>query len=62
MNQHRLTKRVVENQLINFNKHSLCEDLCNMLGELHKADYIIDGKLLNLENIKEDLFELMRAH
>ena len=43
MNQDHLTKRVVENQLINFNQHSWCGDLCNMLEELHKVDYIIDG-------------------
>ena len=30
--------------------------------ELHKVDYIIDGRLLNLENIKEDLFDLMHVH
>ena len=59
MNQDRLTKRVVEYQLINFNEHSSCGDLCNMLEELCKVDYIIDGKLLNLENIKEDLFDLI---
>ena len=29
---------------------------------LHKVDYIIDGKLVNLENIKEDLFDLMHVH
>ena len=44
MNQDRLTKKkkkkkeVVENQLINFNEHSWCGDLCNMLEELHKVD------------------------
>ena len=30
-----------------------------MLEELHKVAYIIDGKLVNLENNKEDLFDLM---
>ena len=62
LNQDRLTKRVVEYQLINFNEHSWCGGLCNMLEELHKVDFIIDGKLLNLENIKEDLFDLMHVH
>ena len=33
-----------------------------MLEELLKVDYIIDGKLLNLENIKEDLLDLMHVH
>ena len=33
-----------------------------MLEELHKVDFIIDGKLLNLENIKEDLFDFMHVH
>ena len=33
-----------------------------MLEELRKVDNIIDGKLLNLENIKEDLFDLMHVH
>ena len=57
MHQDHLTKRVVEYQLINFNEHSWCGDLCNMLKELRKVGYIIDGKLLNLENIKEDLID-----
>ena len=61
MNHDHLTKRVVEYQLINFNEHSWCGYLCNMLEELCKVDYIIDGKLLNLENIK-DLFDLMHVH
>ena len=59
MNQDRSTKWVVEYQLINFNEHSWCGDLCNMLEELHKVDYIIDGKLVNLENIQEDLFDFI---
>ena len=33
-----------------------------MLEELRKIDYIIDGKLLNQENIKEDLFDLIHVH
>ena len=62
MNQDCLTKWVVEYQLTNFNEHSYCGDLCNMLEELCKVDYIIGGKLLNRENIKEDLFDLMYVH
>ena len=59
MNGERLAKRMVEYQLINFNANTWCGKLCAVLEELHKVDYIIDGKLLDLQNIKDDLFYLM---
>ena len=33
-----------------------------MLEELYKVDDITDGKLVNLENINEDIFHLMHVY
>ena len=62
INEDRLTKRVFEYQLSNFNSQSWCGNLYSMLEELKKTDYIIDGKMVNLGNIKEDLFDLMHCY
>ena len=59
MNDDRLAKRINEYQLINFSANTWCGKLCAVLEELHKVDYIIDGKMLDLPNIKDDLFDLM---
>ena len=59
MKNDRLTKRVAEFQLSNINNSSWFNNLYNILESVDKSHYIIEGKEIDLTDIKFELSDLM---
>ena len=59
MKNNRLTKRVAEIKLININNSNWFNNLYNIFESLNKSHYIIEGKEIDLTDIKFELSYLM---
>ena len=59
MKNERLTKKVAEFQLININNSSWFNNLYNILESVNKSHYIIEGKEIDLTDIKFEFSDLM---
>ena len=59
MQNDRLTKKVAEFQLINVNNSSWFNNLYNILESVNKSDYILEGKEINLTDVKYEFSNVM---
>ena len=59
MQNNRLTKRIAEFQLININNSTWFDNLYTILEKLNKTHYIIEGREVDVNNIKCELSDLM---